>query len=556
MRSLRQRLRQLDARDGERGAVIPLVIIVLTTLIIFASFAIDLGYQRVARRDMQALADVVALDLSRAVNGRTAAQITADPTWTTLRTQSVARNASTAGAAPTVTATLGVVNTTTNAFTPVSGASIPTAVRVTAHTSVGFFFKRGSGGATRTAVATNRATVDYQLGSFLVGLSPFQNSLLSQILSRAFCPDSGASAATCTAALDVLSYSGLVSTKIGLGALATQLGFGSPTQLLSSNVGIRSLLQASAAVLPSGTSPTAAAALNGAAAQLTNTSTVRLGDFIDLQQGNGDNAAQSTIDVLGLLVGSAFLIDNDNLVSVPGAAVNIPGIASLQVRLRAIETVQYVKGALPGYVLSTSQIQLDVTANVSGINVGGILGALSGTITVGVTVGGADAPLQAAQCTVASGSTSGTARIGVTPKPLALNLSENLTVASLLGINVARVQVTNLVTSVTGATQANDFAYTSAFLPPVGTGSTVRMGSTQIGLASLLGPTSANVTLLGIPIAPLGTVVSLLATTLNPLLASLDTLVIDPLAKALGLNLGGGDVGANDMHCNAPTLAG
>ena len=47
-------------RRDERGAVVPMVAIMLTVLMISAAFAVDLGKQRVVRQDMQALADVVA----------------------------------------------------------------------------------------------------------------------------------------------------------------------------------------------------------------------------------------------------------------------------------------------------------------------------------------------------------------------------------------------------------------------------------------------------------------------------------------------------------------
>ncbi|WP_141006782.1 hypothetical protein [Nocardioides humi] len=43
----------------------------LAVLLVSGAFAVDLGMQRVARADMQALADVVALDLARELDGRT-----------------------------------------------------------------------------------------------------------------------------------------------------------------------------------------------------------------------------------------------------------------------------------------------------------------------------------------------------------------------------------------------------------------------------------------------------------------------------------------------------
>ena len=246
-------MRLRTSRD-ERGAVLVLTGFALVALLAFTSLALDLGYQRVVRRDMQALADVVALDLVRMVDGRTVTQIEADPLWLRGRNDSVARNADTQGDPPTVTPVLGSVDPATRAFTPMTGSQVPNAVKVTAAANLDFKFRPGSGKAARSAIAGgDDATLDYQLGSFLAGLSTFQNGLLQRLLSQAFCPDgTGSAAVNCRAALDVLSYAGLVNTRLTLGALATQMGLGSADQLLASNVSVRELLQASAALLPAG----------------------------------------------------------------------------------------------------------------------------------------------------------------------------------------------------------------------------------------------------------------------------------------------------------------
>ena len=52
--------------------MLPMVAIMLTVLMGASAFAVDIGMQRVARRDMQALADAVALDVARLLDGRTA----------------------------------------------------------------------------------------------------------------------------------------------------------------------------------------------------------------------------------------------------------------------------------------------------------------------------------------------------------------------------------------------------------------------------------------------------------------------------------------------------
>ncbi|MFL6156446.1 MAG: pilus assembly protein TadG-related protein, partial [Marmoricola sp.] len=70
-------------RRNEQGVVAVVVAIVTCfTLIPIAALAVDIGVQRVARRDAQSVADVVALDLARQLDGRTYAQLS--PTMQTL----------------------------------------------------------------------------------------------------------------------------------------------------------------------------------------------------------------------------------------------------------------------------------------------------------------------------------------------------------------------------------------------------------------------------------------------------------------------------------------
>ena len=101
---LRRRVERRTGRRGERGAIIPMVAMLLVVLIPSTALAVDLGMQRVVRRDMQAMADVVALDLVRLVDGRTAAQIRSGynglSTLDAALVKSVARNDDVARATP------------------------------------------------------------------------------------------------------------------------------------------------------------------------------------------------------------------------------------------------------------------------------------------------------------------------------------------------------------------------------------------------------------------------------------------------------------------------
>ena len=82
----------------ERGAIIPMVALLMSVLMGAAAMGVDLGQLRVGRVDMQSLADVVSLDLARQIDGRQTQVIQADPLWAQAREQSVARNHTTYGA--------------------------------------------------------------------------------------------------------------------------------------------------------------------------------------------------------------------------------------------------------------------------------------------------------------------------------------------------------------------------------------------------------------------------------------------------------------------------
>ncbi|NHA01875.1 hypothetical protein G5V59_25590 [Nocardioides sp. W3-2-3] len=68
-------LRRRGTRQDERGAVTLVMVFVLVVMLLGSAFVVDLGVQRVARSDMQAIADLVALDLARELDGRTVTDV-------------------------------------------------------------------------------------------------------------------------------------------------------------------------------------------------------------------------------------------------------------------------------------------------------------------------------------------------------------------------------------------------------------------------------------------------------------------------------------------------
>ena len=86
-------IRRLRRRD-ESGAVALVVALVTVAVVLpIAAMGVDLGMQRVARRDMQAIADMVALDMSRHLDGQTKYSVLKNTAaWKDGIRRSVARN--------------------------------------------------------------------------------------------------------------------------------------------------------------------------------------------------------------------------------------------------------------------------------------------------------------------------------------------------------------------------------------------------------------------------------------------------------------------------------
>ncbi|HSV40051.1 MAG TPA: hypothetical protein VLI04_14930, partial [Nocardioidaceae bacterium] len=224
-------------RRDERGAVLMMSALMSMTFMLIAAMAVDLGVQRVARRDMQALADVVALDMARQLDGvKTTSVLVVSTEWTNALAQSVARNGDTIGTAPNVTATAGKLNGTGDFVTTAAG-EIPSAVRIAAGTTTDFNFAGGTGGATRWAVAAQEDQACFGVGSFAVRLATADSSLLSSILGDAL-------------GTTLLGYNGLADAKVSLLGLTAALAAASPTGVLDpSQVKLGDLVLASATVL-------------------------------------------------------------------------------------------------------------------------------------------------------------------------------------------------------------------------------------------------------------------------------------------------------------------
>lgn len=533
----------LPRHRGEQGVVAVFVaIITCFTLIPLAAFAVDIGMQRVARRDAQSVADVVALDLARQLNGRTYAQImAASPSLQTLADRSAARNK--AGGSFAVMPELGTLAANYDPTNPdayfiatTTGTVIPTAVRVTATSSVGFTFLSGSGGVSRYAVAKARPLACFRLGSYAATVNSGNSALLNSLISDGL-------------NLGAVSYQGLANASISLLGLGTELGLATVDQVLNTNVTLNQLFLASASALQKNGGETADVALLNslATANFGSLPQVKLGDMLAVSQGNG-SALGAALNVLDLVAGAAFLANGTNALAVPTLTGGIPGVTAVSASLKVIEKEKMA--CEEGEDANTSQVDLDLTFNLvpSNSGLGGLLGLKSGltTITIHAALAPAKARITKAYCQAPQG-----ADITVTSGVMALS-SRVTTDLTLLGIPIARLDST---ASTLSPSTVNNVQFR---VPPDTLGTAKSSGS---GTAvPQIAVTSGDLTLLGaISLGPLvGAITSGLITPfVNPLIANVNSILVGPLATLLGLKLGGADVFLDQLPtCKTVGLTG
>ncbi|MDT9593873.1 hypothetical protein RDV89_12390 [Nocardioides zeae] len=597
-------------RPDQRGAVAVVVAVMLSLLLIAAAFAVDLNMQRVAARDAQAAADLIALDMARELDGSKRSDYD-DGALRTAFEASVARNAEGFGADVDDFTYDLVVAQGAGGWAVAGADEHPDAVRVRAVGSVDRLFTSGTGGVVRRAVATSDNSACFRVGSFIAGLDTAESALLGPILNALL----GSSVQ-----LDAVSYQGLAGANVSLLSLVETgaLGVGTVDELLElPALRVADLFLASATVLDRQGNAVQADVLRTIAADV-GTPTVAVGNLVSAAPG-ANAALEAGLNVLDLVTSSAFLIQDGRTVAVPNLGITLPGVASITSSLTVVEPMKTACRRTGGEV-ETSQVRLDLTATINpSAAIAGVNGLLSTvgnlaqveveptTLELSVDLGQAIARLGKVECdddgpssmtldlqsSVVGGiSVSATTGLGLrvnNPVSSVVNLLQNLLglgniLGDLLGTNRAPYLVLDAGVEIHAGAGAAEGWRREVTLPLPGSYEVAPAGAR--GTAPVLGPlsvsTTADVSLvshyfqpgpLGIggswrertvlDTAPLfGAVVNpilsrLTANVLNPVVQGLQTQVIGPLAELLGLQLGGADVYAvRTPGCSVPNLVG
>jgi uncharacterized membrane protein len=566
-------------RRDERGAVAVFLAVTVSLLVIVGAFAVDLGMQRVVRRDMQALADVVALDLARELDGRTHSALApetllSDPD--SALSQSLGRNSTTLGDNLTVTVAWG----TWDGSVFDASADPPTAVRVMASADVGFAFTNGRGGATRTAYAESSTTACHKLGSVAVAMQSGDSALLAPLNDLL-----GLN-------LSLLSYQNLAGVGVSVADLVATGRVGTATSLLTTTTSFADLLSATAAALNSEKPSGYAASLSALDALVEIQGTVpavALGQILNM--GQTDSAALETdLNVLDLLAGAIQVANGAHAVAIPMLQTGVPGLGNqFTGELYIQEPAKLGCGAPNSEQARASTSQLVGDVGLDFVNLPTVqlkneldLGLVKGTLqtakatgTLSVNLGLAQSQLidppdvHCGEGTVADPHTMAVSiSSGLTTYALStqVTLSGSIKVG-LLGVDVDAVVDVSLSSPPTGAPSTVTLSIPPNDTTPVETGSPVAPLS---NLTASISTITAKESLTGLPLslsnltAVTNAILNALLTgdqsfankALAPLAANIDSMLVGPLAELLGIRIGGADAFAVSTACNVPHLRG
>lgn len=555
-----------DGRE-ERGAVLVLVAVVVALCLLVAAFAVDLGMQRVVRRDLQALADVAAFDLARELDGRARSEYgtSLDP----VLAATLSRNDDVLGDQPELSYELGRVSPT-GGFAPVGAEEVPNAVRVRADGAVDFAIAGGSGRASRAAVASAEKASCFRVGSYAAGLSSNESAVLRPLLALL-----GGQVG-----LTVLDLQGLAAVDVRLLDLFGAEGLGLDVDaldwdsLLGAEVTLSRLFLATADVLRRDTGRVAEIDLLQRLAQVNLPHLdLTLASLVEIDTA-GRSALDAEVNLLDLVAASLFLANGTNLLGLDaglgfssadllgrlGGFLNTLGVlgvtADLPVSLGVGQRPVLYCGTVDRVEGYSSQVQLRVGNPAAGseevvVKIAGTTVALNLDLSLDLT------PVRARLRDVVCGADGRSVRFDAVHGLLDLDLEVRLRVATWDPANVVpdlisapfRIKVTPAGASTSVSVPWAPGSFETPGL--VGQGDGLPVGQVSI--------TTAQLTALGIPIgiATSWLVDRLLAETLNWLIAGLNTTVLAPLLRSLGLEVAGGRIHlAPTPDCGVPVLRG
>lgn len=528
------------ARD-DRGAVLPLVALSIVVLLVMTSLTIDIGRLSLRRRDLQAVADVVSLDLVRLVDGRTKGEIQSDPSWAAAIAASRARNNFAPSGKRTLQSRLGCYAPMTGAFT--ESCSVPDAVRVIVGDTVPFYFQAGERTTSRAAIAQRGRFASFSVGSSLAearsGNSTLLDPLLTDLLGGSV--DIGA-----------VGYQGLAGADVSLQDLAVAGGFGTVDELLDADLTASEFGAIAAQALTNNGDGVNAQVFGERLAGVPNDRTFSLGELVEAQPGGPGTAETATINLLEVLLMGAVVANGDNFLDISNvvdtSAIAVPGAGPVTATsaYRVIERPQLAYRVPVGGTASTAQLRVETTVSIpiDGLVVPNLPSPVAGVITAPVTFTGADArgTLTRIDCNDPVADSLIDIATGLQPLHGSVAVDGELTTVGLDTITV------------TGS-QPMTVAPTSGTLLDLFVTETRAAPGNQLDLGGVLRPGDITVSAAGLDASTRDALESSLADIVNPVLTAV-TAALQPALNALGVETGSADLTNVSVECGGPGLAG
>lgn len=571
----------ISGHPHDRGAVIPIVALLLPVIILMTAFAVDLGRQRSDRRDMQAAADVIALDMSRLANGRTLTQIQAGygghPAAITALTDSADRNGIDVN---DLTLDWGIWDDA-NGYQSINlvGAAIPNAAQIVSRTTTDYFFRPGSGDVVREAVAVNGMDpqAGFSVGSFGAAMSTDESELLNDIISPLINDDPNDPLLPDPVLLDAASYEGLAGADIPLGDLLPDPRFnaGTPRELLDAEVPMDEFMLASANVLRNQGNVAEAELVEQSITAKMGSLTVKLANYVSAESGAEDAAMGASVDLPTIIQGAVYQaqctqnpqgFDECSAINIPSLSASLPLLA-VNSSVTVIESPRYAYGRVGKYA-DTGQFQLTLKPQLGAQAVGtctpSVLPPIQTCLIGSLLAQTVDATVDIeATLSLASGRTTIQDIDCADPAALKLALQSATslyevdvkatvtfgtrgTLGGLLGTAFGTL---TLVGSTDSTPNTESVGFTVA---PDVLGQTVRStGAGTFGLAPIsLTSTGSTTVLNDLSSIDINYTIGDVANNLvNPLLTEIDNNVLTPFTDLMGLNVTGADLVAQAIDC-------
>lgn len=331
----------------QRGAIGLMAVLTLALATVFGLLAVDGGRLYMEQRKLQRVVDMAALEAA----GQSATCNGIGPQATALATAAAARNGFPVGSGNALAVSCGSVATGAASRRSFSAnPAIAQAIMVVATSNVSNSFAAGL----RSLVKGQPISPTLQLQAQAVATAPLPPRAMLRLRSTLATMDSTKSALLNAlidplggrVTLNAVGWQGIANTDIKLLDFLNQLAVnvnvaaGNYDELLSKNIHATDLVQAAATVLArSGAAANVVTNLGNVVVGADNSTLIKLGDILDLQNGTSMAGLDATLNALDL-VQAAVMLAAKNSAAIAQIPLNLLGLVSGTIRVKVIEPEQ------------------------------------------------------------------------------------------------------------------------------------------------------------------------------------------------------------------------